>query len=105
MAKMFTAYKVTVNHPTRIRLYSTAAARTADASRPNSIPPTPGSQHGVIADLYLDESGKFTWICSPAIIGANADGSQITSIYAAITNLDSVSRAITVTIYFVAQES
>lgn len=105
MAKMFTAYKVTVNYPTRIRLYSTAAARTADASRPNSIPPTPGSQHGVIADLYLDESGKFTWICSPAIIGANADGSQITSIYAAITNLDSVSRAITVTIYFVAQES
>jgi hypothetical protein len=105
MAKMFTAYMITVNYPARVRLYSTAAARTADASRANSVPPVPGTQHGVIADLYLDTSDKYTWLCSPDIPGSNKDGPQSTAIYAAITNLDVTSRAITATIYFVPMES
>lgn len=105
MAKMFTIMKVTVNYPARVRLYSTSASRTADASRSNTVPPTSGTQHGVIADLYLNTSDKYTWVCSPVIPGANADSTQSTSIYAAITNLDTAARVITATIYYVSQES
>jgi hypothetical protein len=105
MAKMFTVYQVVVSGPARVRLYSTSAARTADASRSNQVPPTPGTQHGIIADLYLDTADKYTWTCSPAIPGFNNDGTQATTIYAAITNLSGAPAAITATLYYVPQES
>jgi hypothetical protein len=105
MAKMFTAFKVVVSGPARVRLYATSAARTADASRGNTVPPTPGTQHGVLADLYLDTADKYTWMCSPIIPGANNDSPQVATIYAAITNLSTGSAAITVTISYVPQET
>lgn len=105
MAKMFELYKITVDGPARVRLYSTSAARTADAVRSNLVPPTPGTQHGCIADFYLDTSDKYTWMCSPSVPGFNNDGTQAATIYAAITNLSLGSAVITVTLYYVPQES
>ena len=105
--------------PVRVRLYSTAAAMNADtgtaypatnvlstSDRPNFIPPTPGTQHGVIADLYLDTSDKYNgWNMSPVAEGCNLDGSPSTSIYIAITNIDTVTRAQNVSLTYVAGES
>jgi hypothetical protein len=89
----FTILSVACNGPLRLRLYSTAAAQTADLSRPNTIPPTPGTAHGVICDLYLQTSGQYTnWILSPAAPGANGDSPQTATVYCSITNL-SVSTA------------
>jgi len=105
MAKSFFSFKVVVSSAARVRLYSTAAARTADLSRSNQTPPVPGTQHGVICDLYLDTSDKWTWICSPQFPGSNGDSTQSTTIYYAITNIGTVSTAITATVTYVPTES
>jgi hypothetical protein len=105
MAKMFQVYQVQVSGPTRIRLYATAAAQTLDASRSNSVPPTPGTQHGVLLDLYLDTADKWNWMCSPIAPGYNNDSPQSTTIYATITNIDTVNAAISLQINYVPLES
>ena len=107
MAKGVRVWKVVVSSAARVRLYATSALRTTDTSpdRPNTIPPTPGTQHGVILDLFLDTSDKFTWYCAPVADGANGDTSQSTNIYAAITNIGTGTVAITVTIHYIPQES
>ena len=87
----------------RVRLYNTTANRTADTSpdRPNSTPPVPGTQHGVLCDLYLDTADKYTWWMSPPALGFNGDSPQVSTIYCAITNLDTSTQTITVTFTFV----
>jgi hypothetical protein len=101
MNKSFTIVQVTVNKAARLRLYSTAAARTADAARANSVPPTPGTEHGCIIDLYLDTSDKFTWFLSPCADGANLDGTPTASIYYALTNLSGSTGTVTFTVTFI----
>jgi hypothetical protein len=96
-------YKVVVNHAARVRLYSTAAARdvTAEVNRPNTIPPTPGTSHGVLADLYLDGiNAALTWIMSPAATIFNGDSPQNKQVYYRITNIGTSTTAITATFTF-----
>lgn len=104
MAKTFALLHVSVSQASRLRLYSTAAARTADASRPNSVPPTPGTQHGVLADLYLDTNDKFSWTMAPIALGFNWDATQSSNIYYAVTNLGSTG-TINVSMTYVPMES
>jgi hypothetical protein len=107
--KTFTAVKVTLDRAARLQLYSTAAARTADASRPVSVPPIPGTNHGVIADWFLDGSSgaPLAYECSPAVEGANLDSSPVSNIYYRVTMLDSASAPHTVgfTVTYVGAES
>ena len=105
LAKALTVFGATVGTPARIRLYSTAAARDADVNRSNMVPVTPGSQHGMILDLYLNTSDKFTWVMSPPAQGASADTPQTATIYYSITNLSTSSRAITATLTYLPQEN
>lgn len=111
MAKAFMLLGINAGNPVRLRMYSTAAARTADAARSNLYPTTPGTQNGVICDMYLDTSDKYTnWMCSPAIFGFNWDGTppgstQVTSIYYSITNITGGSLTYSIDLKFVQMES
>jgi hypothetical protein len=89
---------VTSNKKCRIRLYSTAAARTADLNRGYTIPIQLGAQSGCIADFYFDQTIAVTpWNCTPVIEGSNQDGSPATTIYASVTNTDTTTQTIVVT--------
>ena len=94
---------ITSNKKCRIRLYSTAAARTADLNRSYSTPLALGTQHGCIADFYFDQVYATTpWICSPNVFGSNQDGSVSAAIYASVTNIDTSTQTIVV-IYTIVQ--
>lgn len=103
LCKSFALLKVVVSSVARVRLYSTAAAQTTDASRPNTTPPTAGTQHGVITDLYL--SSALSWILSPSAQGSNMESSPSSSISYTIDNLGGSSAAITVTFTVLSLES
>lgn len=97
--------KVVVDRAARVRLYRTAALRDADLTRPNTVSPTPGTEHGVCVDLYLDGiTASLTWNLDPVIIFTNGDVSQTTSIYYNITNLSSGTHTIQATFTHVQAE-
>lgn len=82
---------VSSTSPARIRLYSSAVYRQADLGRAVTIEPT--GEHGLLLELVLT-TGNLPWDLSPVVWTSNADPNA--DIAAAITNLDSESRAITV---------
>src|SRR5579884_665368 len=98
LAKVLMLIQVIVSQKGRVRFYSTAAARDADLGRPNTIPPTPGTEHGVIGDWYLDTSDKYTFTCAPPVNGFNADSPQASQIYYTVNNLGSSAASISVTL-------
>jgi hypothetical protein len=55
LARSFKLLKVQADNPCRVRVYGSAAARTADATRPSASRPTPGS--GVFAQVAPGVSG------------------------------------------------
>jgi hypothetical protein len=79
----------------RVRLYSTAAYRLADAARDPGIDPT--GEHGVMLDI-LFPAGNLTWDLSPLSLVTNDDGPPISDIYYSIQNLSGGAAAITVTV-------
>lgn len=109
IAKGLAIYQVTEANSKkfRLRLYSTSAARSADVSRPVTVPLTLGLQHGCILDLYIEQSQAVTpFILSPAVIGFNGDQpTQVTTIYATLDSYETTTQNIAVTIYFVSMES
>lgn len=105
IAKGYNLRSVVVSQTARLRLFATAAARTADGNRSNMTPPTPGTQHGVHADLYLDTADKLSWLLSPPAPGYNGDGPQTSTIYYSVTNLSQATGPITVTLNFTPVEA
>lgn len=98
VSKVLSLTKITASAAARIELYSTAAAQSADLSRPAFVggvinPPAVGTEHEVIADLYLDT--VLDWALSPIAVGANDDFPQTTVLYVTITNVGTSSTAIT----------
>lgn len=90
VSKVLSLTKVTASVPARIELYATAAAQSSDFGRPAFIsgiinPPTAGTEHEVIADLYLDT--VLDWAMSPMAVGANDDFPQTTVLYVTVTNI------------------
>jgi hypothetical protein len=79
----------------RIRLYSTAAYRAADASRVPGIDPQ--GEHGVMLDILLPV-GNLTWDLSPLSLITNDDGPPVSNIYYAIQNLSGAPAAVTATL-------
>jgi hypothetical protein len=99
--KSYALLKVQVDYPCWLRFYTDNASRTADLSRLESVDPNPGS--GVIAEFVT--TGAQTIIMSPAAIGFNNETSPTTSIPFTITNKDSVTRSITITVTLLQLES
>lgn len=100
----FGLIKIQVDRDCRVQFYSTAAFRDADASRGYDTDPAVGGENGIIADFGFDSGGAQSWVCSPAIIGANVDGSPVQTLYYRVTNLSGSTSAVAVTITIVPLE-
>ena len=85
---------IATDYPAWVRVYSTAAARTADATR--DITQDIEAGKGLQAEV-ITRTGALSIPMSPAPVVCNLDTPATTTLYLAITNLDTVARAITAT--------
>ena len=92
--KSYALYKIQTSAAAWVRLYTTTAARTADASRLQGTDPAAGS--GVIAEVIT--TGAQTIITAPGVFGFNDESTPTTAIATAVTNLSGSAAAITVTL-------
>jgi hypothetical protein len=104
MAKSFYLFSVSVNTAVRVELYSTAAARASDMSRPAATPPGYGNEQGLIADFNLPNAPTI-WATDPAVIGGNGDTPQTNVIYFTITNIGMASETPALTLNYVPLQS
>jgi hypothetical protein len=109
MAKTFSAWRVTeaAGKKFRLQLYETSLARSNDAARPFTVPLDLGTQHGCILDLYIEQSLAITpFKLTPVVVGSNNDGPpQTSTIFCAVTSVETGTENISATISFVAMES
>ena len=93
--KSYALLSIGVSATAWVRLYTSAAARTADAARTSAEDPLPGA--GVIAELITGSAALIPF--TPAVIGFNMDSPVTDTIYIAATdpnNAGSVSGNITI---------
>ena len=101
-AKAYSLFKIETSHAAWVRLYTDTTSRTNDASRAYTTDPTPGS--GVLAEVYTTTTGSNTFKMTPAVTGWNDDSTPTTNIYAKVTNNESTSQDITVTLTILRME-
>jgi hypothetical protein len=101
-AKAYSLFKIETSHAAWVRLYTDTTSRTNDASRAYTTDPAPGS--GVLAEVYTTTSGSNTFKMTPAVTGWNDDATPSTNIYAKVTNNESTSQDITVTLTILRME-
>ena len=101
-AKAYSLFKIDTSHAAWVRLYTDTTSRTNDASRAYTTDPTPGS--GVLAEVYTTTTGSNTFKMTPAVTGWNDDATPSTNIYAKVTNNESTSQDITVTLTILRME-
>lgn len=80
--KSYALLTITTDRAARVRLYVSAATRTADASRAEGVDPT--SDAGLIAEVIT--TGAETVIISPGAYGFNLEGTPTTTIPCRVTN-------------------
>jgi hypothetical protein len=80
--KSYLLLKLQTSHAAWVRVYTSTAARAADASRLIDVDPLPGS--GVIAEIITTAAS--TQVLTPAVIGFNDEASPVPTVYLAITN-------------------
>ena len=80
--KSYALLTITTDRAARVRLYVSAATRTADASRAEGVDPT--SDAGLIAEVIT--TGAETVIISPGAYGFNLEPSTTTNIPCRVTN-------------------
>lgn len=84
-----------------VRIYANGAARTADASRLETVDPLPDA--GVIAEVIT--TGAQTVLISPGTIGYNFESTPTTNIPCAVTNKSGSTGAVTVTLTVIQLEA
>lgn len=92
----FILLKVVVTHACRVRLYKTAAYRTADASRPADE--MPEGEHGIILDILLDGITGLAWDLCNMTPDFNMDDTPSADIYYSVHNLSGGTNSIDVTL-------
>jgi hypothetical protein len=92
--KAYALLKVQTSAAAWVRIYTSEAARIADASRAEGTDPTPGS--GVITEVIT--TGAQTVLISPGTIGFNDETVVTTNIPVRVTNKSGSTAAITVTL-------
>lgn len=86
-------YQMSVNRPARVRVYGTAAYRSADATRTSETDPT--GDHGLLAEV-LFATGLLSIAFAPVTQLVNMDGTPTTTLYFAVQNLDTTTGTVTV---------
>ena len=99
--KGYALYKIATSSGAWVRIYTSAAARTADASRTKGTDPLAGV--GVIAEVITQGSSQ--QLITPGIVGFNDDSTPGTNVYLAVTNLSGSTISITVTLTMVQLEA
>jgi hypothetical protein len=100
--KSYLLSKVVTTSPAWVRIYADSVSRSVDvSSRIESYDPLPGS--GVIAEV-ITTPGSLTQLITPGVLGFNSNASSGT-VYLALTNNDTVPRAIGVTLTLLQLES
>lgn len=92
--KTYALMKIQTSAAAWVRIYTSEAARQADASRLEGVDPAPGS--GVIAEVIT--TGAQTVLISPGTIGFNDETVVTTNIPIRVTNKSGGTAAITVTL-------
>lgn len=103
MAKGFQLLGISTSAPARVQLYGSAGAQSADAYRAVDTPPPAGTGQGIICDVVLD-TAPFQWAFQNRV-GANNESPTTTSVYVTLTNLDTTSDNLTLTVVYVPLES
>jgi hypothetical protein len=99
--KSYLLATITTNRAARVRLYTTAAARTADASRAEGT--DPAADAGVIAEVIT--TGSETVTISPGALGFNLEGPPTTTIPCRVTNKSGGTNTVQVSLHVVQLES
>ena len=92
--KAYALLAITTDRAARVRLYVSAATRTADASRAEGVDPT--SDAGLIAEVIT--TGAETVIISPGAYGFNLESSPTTTIPCRVTNKSGGTATVQVTL-------
>ena len=92
--RAYILYKIQTSQAAWVRIYTTDAARTADASRTQGV--DPGITSGVIAEAIT--TGAETVVFAPAPNGFNDESPTTAVMPVAVTNLSGGDAAITVTV-------
>ena len=94
--KLCKAIKLVGTRAARVRAYSTAAYRAADAARPSTVDPT--GDHGCLMEVITTPT-VLGLDLAPAASLHNMDSPPIVTIYFAVTNLDAAgANTITLTV-------
>ena len=92
--KSYALLTITTDRAARVRLYVSAATRTADASRAEGVDPT--SDAGLIAEVIT--TGADTVIISPGAYGFNLESTPTTTIPCRVTNKSGGTATVQVTL-------
>jgi hypothetical protein len=92
--KGYVLYKVTTSAAAWVRIYTSNAARSADASRLEGVDPSPDS--GVIAEIITTEAE--TVLISPGAFGFNDELTPTTNIPVTVTNKSGSTATVSVTL-------
>jgi hypothetical protein len=92
--KGYVLLKIETSSAAWVRLYSSTAARTSDASRLEGTDPLPGA--GVIAEII--STGSQTILITPGALGFSTETTPSTQIPCTITNKSGATTTITVTL-------
>lgn len=94
LGKAYQLLQVATKTPARVRVYSTAAYRAADAARPSTQDPV--APAGVVLDL-VTAAGQLAWPLEPPFpTGANLEPAPTPDAFLAIANLDAAPRAVSI---------
>lgn len=101
LSKSYRAYSIETSRIARVELYTTATAMSGDASR--AAGNDPASSAGVMLD-YVTVAASTVYSLSPLVDGSNMESSPSNSISMRVTNMDSSTGTITVTLVYIATE-
>jgi len=97
----FRLYRFTSDQPCRARLYTTAAKRDADLSRPVGTDPT--GDHGLLLE-FVATPGLLTADLSPMVDGFDGKATPDGVVHSAVTNTGPGSAAITAQLTWIRTE-
>jgi hypothetical protein len=96
------AYRISTTRPARVRMYSSAAAQTADLARSVSTAPTAGI--GLLLEV-VTTSSLLTIVLSPPSDYANEETVRLSTMALTIQNLDSATGTVGVTLQVITLEA
>lgn len=100
LAVGYRLYSIQTSRPARVRLYATAAAKTADAGRVLGV--DPAADAGVVLDYVTPNTSVHS--LSPFVDGANLEASPSSTISMSVTNKDSSTGTVAVTLSYLRTE-